>query len=499
MTLPTFSQIVQSMITFLQGSRPDIATQPGSVTNDVVISTVANQLAAADGTDPSVYSSIQYIQNLQAFVQNAASLIPADLDAIALNFGLTRLPGTQATGIITLRIRNYTSTSPIITVPSGTTVSTLSTSSTPAVSFSTTAQVQFVPQNAPSYYNPVTGFYEQNVGIVAQSIGTVGNVAANTITSLVGSGLGIDAVTNTAATFGGTNVESNTAFATRIQIKLSGNNVGTPNGLISLVNTTPGVIGASIVGPNDPTMTRNQFGGSVNVYIQGQVLVTTMDTPTYSSTGQQTYVLINQPVDSLSSITGIAGGVPHTFIGPPGGTGIGTDYNVFINPNSLFGGSIDAGSYIQWNSTGTNPDNNTVYTITYTYDSLIQVLQALLNNNSNYIIGSDILVYEATQALVDFTASIIIVPGFVPATVTGNVQTALSNYIDGLGLGAVLVLSELVAVMQGVAGVSEVDLTTLILSSTENGITTTIPPGQQISIGNQAYAVANTITITVEA
>src|SRR5690349_4132926 len=108
MALPTFSQIVQSMINFLQQSRPDIATQPGSVTNDVVISTVANELAAENGTDPSVYSSIQYIQNLQAFVLNAATLDPTDLDNIAANYGMTRLPGTQATGIITLRIRNYT-------------------------------------------------------------------------------------------------------------------------------------------------------------------------------------------------------------------------------------------------------------------------------------------------------------------------------------------------------------------------------------------------------
>src|SRR6185369_10121924 len=108
MALPTFSQIVQSMINFLQQSRPDIATQTGSVTNDVVISTVANELSAENGTDDSVYASIQYVQDLQAFVLNAANLVPADLDAIANNYGMTRLPGTQATSIITLRIRNYT-------------------------------------------------------------------------------------------------------------------------------------------------------------------------------------------------------------------------------------------------------------------------------------------------------------------------------------------------------------------------------------------------------
>lgn len=498
MALPTFSQIVQSMITFLQGSRPDIATQPGSVTNDVVISTVANELAAENGTDPSVYSSIQYIQNLQAFVLNAATLDPIDLNNIAANFGMTRLPGTQATGIITLRIRNYTTSSPIITVPSGTTVSTLSTSSAPAVAFATTSQIQFIPSLAPSYFNPATGFYEQNVGIIAQSIGTSGNVTSNTITALVGSGLGIDAVTNTAATSGGTNTESNTAFANRIMIKLTGNNVGTPNGIISLVLTNPNVIEASIVGPNDPDMQRNQFGGSVNVNIQGQVLITTSDSPIYTTLGNQNFVLNNQPVTSISSVTGVVGGLPHTFIGPPGGTGIGTDYNVFINPNSLFQGSVEAGSYIQWNTTGTKPDNNSIVTITYTYDSLIPTLQALLDNNNNHIVASDILVMEAIQALINFTASITVVPGYIPATVATNTATAISQYINGLGLGAVIALSDLVAIAENVPGVAIVDLSTLVLQSIENGNTTTIPPGQQITIGNQAYAVANSIIITIE-
>ena len=619
MALPSFSQIVQSMITFLRGSRPDIATQTGSVVNDVVISTVANQLSAENGTDPSVYASLQYTQNLQAFVTNAATILPADLDAIGNNYGMTRNPGTQATGILTLRIRNYTISSPIITVPSGTSVSTLSTSAAPAVSFSTTATITFTPSLAPSYYNPVSGFYEQNVGIVSQTIGTVGNVGANTITSLVGPGLGIDAVTNPAITSGGTNIESNVLFAGRIQIKLEGNNVGTPNGIISLMETNPNVIQALIVGPNDPNPpARNQYGGSVNVYIRGQIPVTILNEPfNYSTTGSQQYILKNQPALSVGLVTGVVNGVPYTFVP-------GVDYTFVENPNSLFAGSVEAGSYINFNVltyfniitiglpftvttvtdaihlvvsstagmthgdtlvqgvntttittvtdgthlvvgsttgwvgggtpaadtsvsqltvnttsginpgdtlvqgsfsttvttvtdsthlvvgsisglgtgsaqfTGFRPDNNTVVSITYTYDSLIATLQALLDNNSNHIVGSDILVYEATEAFINVTMGILIVPGYVPATVVTNVQTALSTYINALGLGAVVVLSEVVAIAQDVPGVSEVDLNSLILQSVEGVITTTIPPGQQISVGNEAYTVANNFTITVE-
>jgi uncharacterized phage protein gp47/JayE len=555
MALPTFSQIVQSMLSFLQISRPNIATTPGTVVSDVVVSTVANQLSAQNGTDPSVYSSLQYTQNLQAFVTNAATILPADMDAIANNYGMTRNPGTQSIGFITLRIRNYTTSSPIITVPSGTTVSTLSTSAAPAVSFATTATVTFTPSNAPAYYNPVSGFYEQTVGIISQTIGTVGNVGANTIVSLVGPGLGIDAVTNQTATSGGTNIESNVQFAARIQIKLEGNNVGTPNGIISLMETNPNVIQALIVGPNDPNPPlRNQYGGSTNVYIRGQFPVTiTAETFTYSSTGSQQYVLLNQPALSVGSVTGIVGGVPYTFVA-------GTDYQFVLNPNLLFAGSTEAASYINFNVStyfnitlvtdgthlvvnttsgmnpgnaiiqgtfsttittvidsthivvgntagfgagsatfsGFKPDNNTVVTVNYTYDSLIATLQALLDNNSNHIVGSDILVVEAIEAFISVSMGIFIVPGYVPATVVTNVQTALSTYINSLGLGANLVLSELVAIAQDVPGVSEVDLSSLLLQSTEGVVTTTIPPGQQISVGNEAYPIANPPTITVE-
>lgn len=553
MALPTFSQIVSSMLSFLQVSRPDINTNTGTVVNDVVVSTVANQLSAENGTDTSVYSSINYTQEVQAFVTNAAVIAPADLDAIGNNYGMTRLPGTAATGIATFRIRSYTTSSPIITVAAGTVISTLSTSSSPAVSFATTATITFSPALAPSYFNPVSGFYEQSTTIVCQTIGTVGNVGAQTITSLVGPGIGIDAVTNNTATTGGTNIESNVAFAGRIQIKLEGNNVGTPNGIITLINTNPNVIQAIVVGPNDPVMLRNQFGGSVDVYIEGRILSSVTDTPLYSSSGSQEFVLNYQPALSVSSVTGIFGGNPYTFVA-------GMDYNFIENPNILFSGSTEAASYIvfefptsftitnvvdtthitvnttvgmQIGSTikqsifsttitsitdsshivvvnsagftngtatfiGLTPDNNTVITISYTYDSLMATLQALFNNDSNHIITSDILVREAIEALINITASIVIIPGYVSTTVVANVQTNLTNYINALNLGAVITLSELVAIMQNTPGVSEVDLTTLILQSVEGIVTTTIPPGQQISIGSNAYPVANTLSISVE-
>ena len=555
MALPTFSQIVQSMLTFLQGERPDINTNTGTVVNDVVVSTVANQLSAQNGTDPSVYENIGYSQELQAFAVDAALLVPTDLDNIATNYGMTRNPSVAATGVETFRIRNYTTSSPVITINSGTTISTLATTSSPAVSFATTAGVTFSPSLAPSYFNPATGFYEQSTTIVCQTTGAVGNVGAQVITSLVSSVPGIDSVTNTVSTTGGADTESNTAFASRIQIKLEGNNVGTPNGIISLVNTNPSVQQSIVVGPNDPEMQRDQFGGSVDVYIKGQILTTVADTDMYTTAGAQSFILNHQPSLSVTSVTGIQGGNPYTFVPS-------TDYQFVENPNSLFAGSTEAASYITFDTktyfnitnvnidgitltvntntgmqtgdvisqstftativtvnidgihitvnnsagfalglasfTGFKPDNGTIVTITYTYDSLIETLQALFNSNDNHIVASDILVREADEAFISITNSIIVLPGYVPATVVTNIQTALSTYINGLGLGAVIDLSDVVVVEELVPGVDQVDISTLSISSTIGVTTTTIPPGQRISVGKLAYTVPGTLAISVE-
>jgi hypothetical protein len=491
MALPTFSQILNSMLSFLQTKRPNIATNSGSVVSDVICSTVANQLSAQDGTSQSVFSSIQYTQDVQSFAVNAAILTPSDLDNLALNYGLTRNSGSASVGNITFRIRTYTTSSPIINVNAGTTVSTLATSQSPAVSFATTAGVTFTPSLAPSYFNPVSGFYEQSTTISCQTIGIVGNVGAQTITSLVSSVPGIDSVINTVSTTGGTDIESNTAFAARIQIKLEGNNVGTPNGIISLVNTNPSVQQAIVVGPNDPEMQRDQFGGSVDVYIKGQILTTVSDTPMYSTTGSQSFILNHQPALSVGSVTGVVASVSGHVFTPT------VDYNFVENPNTLFAGSTDAASYIEWIPAGTNPDNNTVITISYTYDSLIETLQALFNNDSNHIVASDILVKEALEAFISVTNSILVLPGFISANVVTDVQTALSLYINGLGLGAVIDLSDVVVIEELVPGVDAVLIDSLTVSSTIGATTTTIPPSQRLIIGKLAYTTPGTLAISV--
>jgi uncharacterized phage protein gp47/JayE len=537
MAIRTLTQIVNDAIAYITSTRPDVATFVGSVIRDVVIESPAQEFNKS-------YQQLLYTQQLQAFVANAATLATTDLDNIGLNYNIPRKQGTQATGTQTLRIRNFTASSATVTVIAGTIVSTLGSTQVSQVQFSTQAQVVFNPALAPSYFNPATGFYEQTVPITALQIGAIGNVAAGTITQLTTSTPGIDAVVNTIPTTGGVDIESNTSYAGRIQVKLSGNNVGTPTGIIELLETNANVQQALEVGPNDPEMQRNQFGGSVDVYILGQTLQAISDTFLYTKAGVQSFVLLHQPAKIVSSVTGLVNGAPVTFIP-------GVNYNFVLDPTTLFNGSVDLQNRIEFipstpvtitgvgggntvNVTSavdvfvgsilvqgvtsspvtavnyvtnvitvtsnvgfvagpaqvtTTPDDGTNFTVNYTYDSLISTLQNLLNQDTEHIATADILVKEALAVPITVNANVSIFPGFDPPTTVSSIQTAVGNYINALGLGASIPMSELITQIQQVAGVDAVVITSTIPIATG--------PQEIIVIDKTSYATTNAVNITV--
>lgn len=482
MAIRTLTQIIQDAITYITGKRPNIATFVGTVTRDVIIESPAQEFS-------KTYDELDHTQQIQSIVF-AANMSTNELDALAANYGLTRNPGTQAEGNITFRVRNYTTSSSVITIPLGTVVATQGTDTLPQVSFVTTQTIVYQPSFAPTYFNPDSGFYEQTATIQAQNVGAASNVAAGTITVLVSGVPGVDSVINNTSTTEGTDIENNTALGQRIQIKLSGNNIGTPNGIISLMRTNPNVTDAIIVGPNDPEMLRSQFGGEVDVYILGQVLSTASDIDTYSASGNQKYVMQHEPVRTVSSVTGLVIGVPTTFVQ-------GVDYAFVDDPDILLSGSTQMSSYIIWLPTSggaTHPDDNTNFTIQYVYDSLIESLQLLLDDDSAHIVTSDILVKEANLATIGVECDVTLFSGILFSDAIAAVQTAVTNYINNLGLGDNIDRSNIIEVIQAVPSIDSVNVSTLIL--TKNAVP--IPAAQQrLPITKTEYPRVGTITVNV--
>ena len=154
MAIRTKTQIIADAITFIATAIPNIATYVGTVVRDLVIESPAEEFN-------NVYTEIAHTQELQS-LQYAADQTTDELDAFGANYGLTRLGGTAATGTVTFQIANYSTTSLPVPIPTGTVVATLSSSTTPQVTFITTQSLLFDPSLAPSYFNPNYSSAEQD-------------------------------------------------------------------------------------------------------------------------------------------------------------------------------------------------------------------------------------------------------------------------------------------------------------------------------------------------
>jgi uncharacterized phage protein gp47/JayE len=455
MAIRTKSQVIADAISFIANAIPNIATFVGSVVRDLVIESPAEEFE-------NVYEELARTQKLQS-VAFAEEQTLEELDALAANYGITRLTGTAATGFVTFRVRNFSVSSSNISIPTGTVVGTSSASDTPQITFTTTQSLLFDASVAPSYFNPATGFYELSASLVSESIGEAGNVAAGSLIELISSIPGVFSVVNNSATTGGTDVESNTDLAARIQIALTGNSVGTPAGIVSQAQENANVVDALVVTPNDPEMIRDEFGGEVDVYIIGEVLDTAQDTVLYRVDGPQEFVMAHQPAKGPSGITvtGFVGAAPYTFIQDIGGGG---DYQFIENTSTLFNGSTRLQNKIRFKgSPDVVPDDETAITITYTYNSLIEDLQLSYNQLDAHIVTTDILVKEATKALIGVTADISLFPGYIAVGVSNAVKTALTNYINALGLGDSIDRSDIIGVIEDIEGVDSVNVNTLVL------------------------------------
>jgi phage-related baseplate assembly protein len=310
--------------------------------------------------------------------------------------------------------------------------------------------------------------------IQAQVAGAAGNTASNTITSLNQSVSGITSVYNDLPTLGGTDIETNQSLGERIQAKLTGNNVGTSTGVKSLVLTNPLVEDVSVVGPNDPEMQRNQYGGSVDVYILGNNNIGIVEQQIYSSLVGYLEIA-HTPAHSVSIVSGIVSGLPHTFT-------LGVEA-VFVKDVGLFAGSISEDSRITF-PTLVKPDDGTQVSITLTYDSLIPTLQNLINLPENNILASDILLRECIDVVVDVYAELVLFSGYTPSVVAAAVKTAVTTYLDSTKLGISVISSELVSIITGIDGVDSVKLSTFI-------------PENDIAIGKNQVSVAGTIALKI--
>jgi hypothetical protein len=302
-SFPTVSRqsIVETYITAVFRSNPQVKVDPGSVLRDTVIDpfsseaerlrfildflnrgrspTLLLQIDDPQGSGTSTpVSQSTYKQALKAafFLDTdaaAQAVVDASFDAYASNFGITRRAGQYAQGEVTfftLRKPSYTIQIPLGTVVLG-----------GSVQYATTRAASIDFARLASFYDPVSGRYRVNVPVRAITPGSRGNLGAGQIRQVSAALSGLQ-VTNSAPMFGGGEVESNLRLIERARNRLASVDSGTVQGYTQTAADVPGVIKANVVSAGDPLMMRDldengvHRGGKVDIWVQGESNIATI-------------------------------------------------------------------------------------------------------------------------------------------------------------------------------------------------------------------------------
>lgn len=201
---------------------------------------------------------------------------------------------------------------------------------------------------------------------------------------------------------------------------------------------------------------------------------------TYTNTQNEYKLDFEIAVDNATlAIVGTVGAVPGTpFIK-------NTDY------------VLDSRSQIVWQGGGTKPDNNTIFYVTYDYDWLGHVeifvsgietpLPASVISDVEDAVddtraaGIEVDVLEPTVVAVDVTTNIDVETGYDTALVEEDVEDNLRDYLNTLGVGDDVYVSELIRVIQDTPGVQNSTVTV---------------PAADVAIDDDEVAKAGTITVT---
>lgn len=439
--MKTFSEIVQDITNAILARRSDIDVKPGSVISDILIEPTAEE------AEKIYYRIYNIILSLSVLTAKGAQL-----DTLAANVGLFRITATKATGIVTFS-RTTPDPSNDYPIPLGTRVSTVGYYGQPPIYFKTTQTATLLH-----------GQSSVDVAVECEQGGTIGNVQAHKITVITTPVNGINSVDNANAFTNGIDTETDDTFRNRIISTALGNDAGTEAALKKIALETAGVQSVFLALASGTTPASRGIG-KVDIYIKGQNLQSAIDLILY--TGATTSRLVFQPATDITLVTGTKSGSPYTFIE-------GTDYEMNIETDDR---SI-VYQVLKWLS-GSRPDMDTLVTVNYTYDKLVRDVQ--LASEAKRWVTMDLWIRRSTATPIDVTATVVVYPDFDATTVKNQVKTAITDYINGLGLGEPVQKADLVFVAKSISGVDNFTLTL---------------PANDISINGDHYASAGTITIS---
>jgi len=490
--MATLTSVYNELKMNLLSVRKDVAVNPGSVVSDVFLTPTANTLyrnrVLLDYT-----IALQSLYTIQLLLVNepaltiiaSAELVTVDdvrteikgfIDKIGSNFMLTRFAPTYATG--TVFFGRIDPPGDDIIIPA------LSKIKTADGKQYTTDTISTMLVSDPNLYDSSTNLYVIEVPVTAVISGIAGNCVSYSITQFVNQISGFSQVFNKTAFTSGMDEETDNAFIERIRIKLSGNNFGTINGYKSLVlNNFRTVSDALVVSSGDPIMLRDDgMGGCVDIWVLEENPAITITEPSVSFNcnvgGLDGYTFLNQPIDQI-------------IVSPVGSR--------LDDTTSLAHSYADTTSILfpPVGSGGPVPPFN----LTYSYFKIIGDIQAFLQQPENAILGNtfkkssaleDIaLVKKAIVRYVDISAVVVLRINADASTLT-QCQDAIFTFMSSLLLGQAIAQSDIVGILEAIAGVNYV----ILPLSKFNFEGATIAQVNDLVVNGNEYMRAGTISVS---
>lgn len=291
--------VVQDYIDEVQKAQPTLSLIPASTVREVHIEPFGNEMQKAyflmdfvhraksfeallqiddpnrTGTSVPVATSAykQSLRSALSLSSDAAvqSLIDGAFTSLAGNYGVPRL-GRRAATVYQIF---YTTTIPTknLIVAQGAVVSSSTNSTVPR--FKTMGAATMPLANISSYYNAENKRYELRVYMVADVSGSIGNIPAGTLDTVVSGADGFQTVNEIASDYG-RDTQSNLELTENAQRTLYSLDTGTTGGYMRTAVGTPGLLETRIVESGNADMMRDyddvrqkHIGGKVDIYVKG--------------------------------------------------------------------------------------------------------------------------------------------------------------------------------------------------------------------------------------
>ena len=409
----TALEIQQSIIATVNASDPSIEVDAGPIFDSSIVP-ISSELA----TDEALADSIDQLYSTSFIKTGTADQVAAYLT----NFALAPGTGGFSNGVCVFA--SYTRLGPgeVTTVPVGALVANGDNS----LVYTVTTQKQILGDNISAYYNITQGWYEILVPVQAVNAGSQYDLPAFRITNLLTGITGIDVVQNRLKITGGSDVESTESSFQRVENAFFGQNSGTINGVVKLVqNYSPELItSVAIVRSGEYNLfTRFVTSLALDVYIVG-VLERIVTEENYTIPFLTNYItFLKGAVYRVDAV--LVNGVTSTAWQLQNDTNTASQYSTNAQDKLVFPTLL------------LQPGD--LVTVTYAYNGLLEdVTTNVFNSEQDNLFDMDILTRQMLNTAITLQGSVTVSSSATASAVITQVESLLFTLIETGVNGAVL-------------------------------------------------------------